>query len=75
MDIEEAKARWNENVAELHYEDRPDVSEIVNDNDNDLTIMREEVRSATCEMKTGKDVGGDGIAVDVLQALGQFEVD
>ena len=72
MDMEKLKAIWNEYVAELYYDDRPGVSEIVKDNDNGPTIMREEVRSAIHEMKTGNAVGGDGIAVEVLQELGEF---
>ena len=75
MDMEKLKAIWNEYVAELYYDVRPDVIETVNDNDSGPTIIKEEVRSAIHEMKTGKAVGGDGTAVEVLQALGEFAVD
>ena len=75
MDIEDIKARWNEYVAELYHDDRPDAEVIVIDNNEGPTIMREEVRAAVEEMKTGKAVGGDGVTAEVLQALGDFEVD
>ena len=64
MDMEEAKARWNEYVAELYYDHRPEVSEIVIDNDNSPTIIREEIRCVIHEMKIGKTSGGDVIAVE-----------
>ena len=69
-DMEQLKARWNEYIAELYYDDRPGVSEIVIDNDNGPTVMTEEVRSAINKMKTGEAIGGDEIAVEKLQALG-----
>ena len=69
------KVRWNEYVAELYHDDRPEVNVISIDNDDGPSIMREEVRAAIQEMKAGKAVGRDGIAAEVLQALGDFAID
>ena len=62
-------------MAELYHDDRPHASEIEIDNNDGPTIMREEVRAAINEMKAGKAVGGDGVAAEALQALGDFAVD
>ena len=75
MDIEEVKSRWGEYVAELFFDERPEVDEILINNDDGPTIMTEEVRSAIDSMKTGKAVGGDGISAEMLQALGDFAID
>ena len=75
MDIEEVKSRWREYVGELYHDERPEVSEILIEDEEGPTIMREEVRSAMESMKTGKALGGDGIAVEVLRALRDFAVD
>ena len=75
MDIEEVKSRWSEYVAELFFDERPESNEIIINNNEGPAILRQEVRSAIENMKTGKAVGGDGIAVEMLQALGDFAID
>ena len=62
-------------MAELYHDDRPDITEIEIDNDDGPTIMREEVGAAIDDMKAGKAVGGDGVAAEILQALGDFAID
>ena len=75
MDIEEVKARWNEYVSELYHDDRPEENDIEIVNDEGPEIMRSEVEAAIKEMKAGKAVGGDGVAAEALQALGDFAID
>ena len=75
MDIGEVKERWSEYVGELYHDERPDPSEIEIEDNEGPTIMRDEVRSAMASMKTGKAVGSDGIAVEILEALGEFAID
>ena len=75
MHIEEVKESWIEYVGVLYHDERPVAIEIDIGNNEGPTIMREEVRSAMTSMKRGKAVGGDGIAVEVLEALGDFAVD
>ena len=75
MDIEDVKIRWNEYIAELYHDDRPEANVISIDNDDGPSIMREEVKAAIEEMKAGKAVGKDGVAAEVLQALGDFAID
>ena len=75
MEIEEVKLRWNEYVGELYNDERPEVSEIRIENDEGPTILKEEVVCAMRSMKSGKAVGGDGISVEILQALGDFAID
>ena len=75
MDIEDVKARWNEYVSELYHDDRPEENDIEIVNDEGPEIMRSEVEAAIKEMKAGKAVGGDGVAAEALQALGDFAID
>ena len=73
--IHDVKARWNEYVAELYLDDRPEAIVISIDNNGDPSIMRDEIRPAIEEMKAGKAVGRDEVAAEVLQALGDFAID
>ena len=75
MDIEDVKTRWNEYVSELYHDVRPEENEIEIVNDEGPEIMRSEVEAAIKEMKAGKAVGGDGVAAEALQALGDFAID
>ena len=56
-------------------DDRQDADAIAIFNSKGTTKMREEVRVAIEEIKTGKAVGGDDAAAKVLKALGDFAVD
>ena len=75
MDIEDVKTRWNEYVSELYHDVRPEENDIEIANDEGPEIMRSEVEAAIKEMKAGKAVGGDGVAAEALQALGDFAID
>ena len=75
MDIEDVKTRWNEYVSELYHDVRPEENDIEIVNDEGPEIMRSEVEAAIKEMKAGKAVGGDGVAAEALQALGDFAID
>ena len=75
MEIEDVKLRWSEYVGELYDDERPEAREISIENNEGPTILKEEVRCAMASMKSGKAVGGDGIAIEVLQALGDFAID
>ena len=75
MEIEDVKRRWSEYVGELYNDVTPEMSEIVIENNEGPTILREEVRCAMESMKSGKAVGGDGVAVEMLHALGDFAVE
>ena len=65
MDIEEVKSKWSDYVVELFFDERPKASEITIDNSDGPIIMRGEVEDAIQCMKTGKAVGGDGIALEM----------
>ena len=44
-------------------------------NGEEPPILKEEVEDATNKMKFGKVVGNDGIALEMLKALGNFAVE
>ena len=75
MEIEDVKLRWNEYIGELYKDERPEVSEIMVEDNYGPTILREEVRCAVESLRSGKAVGEDEIAVEMLNALGDFAVD
>ena len=74
METEEVVGRWSEYISELFMDDRPaDVD--INYNVEGPPIMKEEVQAALQKMKAGKAVGDDGIAVEMLKALGDFAIE
>lgn len=74
MDIESIKERWKQYVEDLFEDERPDLEE---DDaiEPSIPIIRQEVENAIRQMKRGKAVGDDGVAVEMLEALGEFGVD
>ena len=75
IDVEVVKDKWKEYVAKLYHEARPGIGVIEIDNDENPSVIREEVRCAINEMRSDKDVGGDRLDAEVLQALGDFAVE
>ena len=43
--------------------------------DTGPSILEEEIRAAIGKMKRGKSIGGDGVAVEMIEALGDFGVE
>ena len=68
MEVEEVKARWDEYIGELFFDDRPEtyVGEF---NTEGPVILKEEVRKAMKSLKAGNAVGSDGIGIEMLDAL------
>ena len=67
--MEDILKRWTEYIKEL-YEDEQEVINLELD-EQGPEIMREEIRAAMNKMKKGKAIGKDGIAVEMLEALGE----
>ena len=70
MDKEEVKQRWQEYTEELFYDDRQPFDLEVTD--EGLPIQRSEVERAVKQMKNGKAIGEDGVAVEMIGALGEW---
>ena len=70
---EEVKKRWHEYISELFDDARePFEVEVMDDG---LPIQRSEVEAAVKQMKRGKAVGEDGVAVEMVEALGGWGSD
>ena len=74
MEIEDVKERWSEYIEDLFRDQRPD-SLNLSLNDEGPGIMNEEVRLAVKSMKKGKAVGEDGVALEMIIALGDFGIE
>ena len=70
VDREEVKQRWHEYTSELFDDDRePFELEVTEDG---LPIQRGEVEAAMKQMKRGKAIGEDGVAMEMVEALGAW---
>ena len=69
MEMEDTLKRWTEYIKEL-YEDEQEVIDLELD-EQGPEIMKEEIRAAMNRMKKGKAIGNDGIAVEMLESLGE----
>ena len=74
MESEEVLARWTEYIAELFVDDRVEHLDL-NDNGEGPSIIRAELEAAVKQMKKGKAMGDDEIAVEMLVALGEDIID
>ena len=71
--IEEVKQRWRECTEELFDDDRqPFELEVI---DEGIPIQRSEVEAAMKQMKKGKAIGEDVMAVEMVEALGEWGSD
>ena len=70
MDREDVKQRWHEYTTEL-FDDARKLFE-VEGMDNGLPINRTQVEAAFTQMKRGKAIGEDGVAVDMVEALNAY---
>ena len=74
METEEVLKRWSEYIDELFKDDtrrRPTI-------EKEMTgppILREEIRAAMREMKTGKSPGNDNVLIEMLNAGGEIIVE
>ena len=66
--------RWDNYISNIFKDNRPENINIQY-NGKGPPILKEEVEYAMNKMKFGKAVGTDGIALDMLKALGNFAVD
>ena len=73
MEMDEVKERWNEYIQELFRDQRPETLNL-STNDDGPTILKSEVKCAMRSMKKGKAVGEDGVALEMILALGEFGV-
>src|SRR5215469_14947789 len=71
---EEVMGRWDEYISELFRDNRQENINIQY-NGEGPPILKEEVEDAMNKMKFGKAVGNDGIAIEMLKALGNFAVE
>ena len=69
MEMEDILKRWTEYIKEL-YEDEQEVINLELA-EQGPEIMKEEIRAAMNKMKKGKAIGKDGIAVEMLESLGE----
>ena len=70
MEKQEVIDRWQENIQELFWDERPEKKEL----GVEMTepIREDEVEKAMRRMKGGKAVGEDGVAIEMLRALDSF---
>ena len=69
MESDEVKASWEEYIKELNDDTR---EQIVCETDNEgPEILKEEIRKAMENMKNGRGIGTDGIAKEMIEALGE----
>src|SRR5215469_11510433 len=66
--------RWDEYISEL-FRDNWQENINIHYNGEGPSILKEEVEDAMNKMKFGKAVGSDGIALEMLKALGNFAVE
>src|SRR5215469_5102748 len=66
--------RWDEYISELFRDNRQENINIQY-NGEGLPILKEEMEDAMNKIKFGKAVGNDGIALEMLKALGNFAVE
>jgi len=69
MEMEDILKGLTEYIKEL-YEDEQEVIDLELD-EKEPEIMKEEIRAAMNKMKKGKAIGKDGIAVEMLESLGE----
>ena len=74
MEMDEVKGRWNEYIRELFGDQRPETLNLLSNDDGPI-ILKHEVECALGSMKKGKAVGEDGVALEMILALGEFGVD
>src|SRR5215469_13048180 len=70
---EEVMERWDEYISKLFRDNRQENINIQY-NGEGPPILKEEVEDAMNKMKFGKAVSNDGIALEMLKALGNFAV-
>ena len=68
MGMDEMKKRWQEYTEELFNDNRQPFDLEVTD--EGIPIQRSEVEAAVKQMKKGKGIGEDGVAVEMVEALG-----
>ena len=73
MDSAEVKAGWEEYIKELYDDTREQI--VCETNNEGPEILKEEIRKAMKNMKNGKVIGTDGIAKEMIEALGEKGVD
>ena len=66
--------RWSEYIGKLYNDDRNE-RKIIKNNFEGPPILKDEIKSAIKQMKTGKALGPDGIATEMIEALEEFGVD
>ena len=66
--------RWSEYIGELYNGDRNE-RKMNNKNFEGPPILKNEIRSETNQMKTGKALARDAIATETIEALKEFAVD
>src|SRR5215469_12186722 len=71
---EEIMDKWVEYISEL-FRDKRQENISIQYNGEGPPILNEEVEDAMNKMKFGKAVGNDGIALEMLKALGNFAVE
>ena len=71
--IDEVKKRWQEYTEELFNDDRqPFDLEVTEEG---IPIQRSEVEAAMKQMKKGKAIGEDGVAIEMVKALEEWACD
>ena len=73
MDAVEVGQRWSEYIGELFSDARGELGDAAEENEG-LEILESEVEAAIKDMKRGKVAGGDGITIEMLQAVENLAV-
>ena len=66
--------RWAEYTKELYDDDRKEI-DVMKNNFAGPPIMKDEVRAAIKMMKHGKALGPDDVAIEEVEALGEFGIE
>ena len=74
MEKDKILERWAEYTKELYDDDRRDIN-VVKNNFAGPPIMKDEVRAAIRKMKKGKAMGPDSVAIEEVEALGEFGIE
>ncbi|GFR93126.1 hypothetical protein ElyMa_002634400 [Elysia marginata] len=71
METSDILERWSEYIQELFYDERYETQKPI----EGPPILKAEVEKTINDMKNGKAAGPDQIAIELLQALGNWGID
>ena len=75
MEMDQIKKRWTEYIRSLYSDTERSEKQPIRKRMSGQAITKEEIRDAMKQMKKNKAVGSDSIAIELIQALGNFGID